>query len=469
VLRRLAEEGDVLAALHLGDLHVQVAALPERWREAARYYARAAAGGHPAARDRLGDLYLLGRGVERSARRALACWTETAQSGYPIGYMHLAFAYEHGLGAPPDREAARRALLWAVAFAYPYGLLRLAWYVGGEGGDEPRPDLAWACARCAADARYPHAAAFLAEIDAKLETEQRRRAENAHRRLAEYGALLERALAEAETRDPALLGDGARLHAWIGARFEPVGRSLGLRLEPFVLPVSDPDRSGSAPDPEELAAAAARGLPAPRPLDPHGLVVEAPGFASLPDCAHVMELVHHELRPSAALVGELGEESSHEHESFDGRSALLDFTRADVVVHWLRARLGLLLGVGDERVEPFSVLHYGPGSRYRPHVDALDETRLEEARRRGDRGGQRLFTFLVTLAAARRGGETAYPRLGLEVPGRTGTAVWHRNSGADARPDERLLHESRPILEGEKWLLRTAVRAHALETEGPGR
>lgn len=462
-LRALAEEGDVLAALHVADLHAQIVALPDRWREAARYYALAARGGHPAARDRLGDLHLLGLGVERSARRALECWLETARSGYPIGFGHLAYAFEYGLGTPPDPLAADRALLWAAAFASPYGFLRLGWRWAGHGGSLTRPDLAWACARVAADFRYPHGTTLLEEIDGTIEDDARQRGESAYRLLAGYATDLERAVAELERRDPALLADGGRFHSWIAERFAPVGHTLGLRLEPVSLPPV-----GSGGGSWELEERAALDLPPVRLLDPEGLVAETPTFASLPDCAHVMELVYHELRPSGALVGELGEESSHEHESFDGFSALLDFTRADVVVHGLRARLRALLGVPEERIEPFSVLRYLPGNRYRPHVDALDETRLAEARRRGDHGGQRLLTFLVTLSAARRGGETLYPRLGLTVPGRTQGAVWHRNADAQGRRDERLLHEGRPILEGEKWLLRTSIRARALSSAAEG-
>lgn len=458
ILEELARAGDVLASLHLGDLHAQVSVLPDRWRRAAQHYAEASRAGHPAALDRLGDLHLLGRGVPRSARAALECWAETARLGYPVGYMHLAFALEHGLGTEPDRAAAHRARLWALAFGFPYGIFRLA--LDWERGEACpcRPDLAWAAAGLAADLRYPHGRDLFQSFETTLSPAERKRAEEARRRLAEHHTAWERKILDLERRDPGLLADGNRLHELLASTFAPVARALGIDLAPFVLP-PPAEESGRF----ELGARARHDLPAIEPLDAAGLIVRAAGFATLDECAHVMELVYHELRPARELVAALGEEQSHEHESFDGRSALLDFTRSDVLVHWLGARLEALLGVDGRRVEPFSVLQYGPGNRYRPHVDALDAVRLRQAEARGDRGGQRLTTFLLTLAEAREGGETSYPRLGLVVTGRTGTAVWHRNATAEGRVDERLLHEGRPITAGEKWLLRTAVRAHPLE------
>jgi hypothetical protein len=457
-LRALSERGDVLASLHLGDLYAQVAALPERWSEAREAYGRAARGGHPAALDRLGDLHLLGRGAPRAARAALGFWLETARAGYPVGAMHLAFATEHGLGTDPDPAAAHALRLWALAYGFPYAAFRLAldWEAGR--GTERRGDLAWASARLAAEARYPHARPLFERIDRELPTDLRPRAEAAWTALAGHVAAWERRLLDLERREPEALADGNRFCALLADAFAPTLRALALALPPLALPPPprDPARA-------ELDARAREALPPTEPLDPEGLVVRAEGFATLDECAHVMELVHHELRPSGELVTALGEESSHEHEKFDGRSAILDFTRADVVVHWLAARLEALLGVDARTVEPFSVLHYGPGAQYQAHLDALDERRLAEAEARGDRGGQRVFTFLVTLAAARAGGETDYPRLGVTAEGRTGAALWHRNAREDGSLDERLLHVGRPVRDGEKWLLRTAVRMRPLE------
>ena len=80
---------------------------------------------------------------------------------------------------------------------------------------------------------------------------------------------------------------------------------------------------------------------------------------------------------------------------------------------------------------------YGPGQRFAPHTDGCH--------RRGS-GEESFFTFMVYLNGGARGGETRFENA-LVTP----------EPGLALIFDHYLLHEGAPVLEGQKYVLRSDV------------
>jgi len=125
--------------------------------------------------------------------------------------------------------------------------------------------------------------------------------------------------------------------------------------------------------------------------------------------------------------------------------------REDFAARMLQARMMDQLGVPLARAEHLTVLRYGPGDSYRPHVDYLAV---------GASGnfpdpahpGQRVDTIFAYLDQVEAGGETEFPRLGKRVKPARGRIVHFRNCRADASPDPATVHSGLPVRQGSKWL-----------------
>ncbi len=455
-LEEASRLGHPMAQLALGDFHSQRILGVESLSQAAAAYRLAAQADVPAALDRLGDLSLLGWGCPQDPARALALYEKTAGLGYPVGFGHLAFCLDHGIGIAPDPCQARLARLWQAALAYPRGYFSAAFDLMHN----PPQDraAARALATQAAALGYPLAGDLFERCGRDLTPEEQEAAHVLADSLARHRAGFEAAVGALEARQAPELGRSGFLNAMAREHWERMIRHPSLALDPLLslAPLSDAQRT--------LPRSARPPAPAvDRSLAPH--VREYPNFLDLETLAHVMELVWHELGPASRKVADT---LSGETDAFNGEVAMLRLPQADVVVHWIAARIAAALDVPPERIEPFSVLRYRTGHRYAEHVDYFNAARLAEYARSGDPGGQRVGTFLIYLRAPEAGGETHYPETGLRIRGRPGLAVWHSNVGADGGPDPRTRHEGRPIEQGEKWLLRTAIRARPLYGAGAG-
>ena len=80
--------------------------------------------------------------------------------------------------------------------------------------------------------------------------------------------------------------------------------------------------------------------------------------------------------------------------------------------------------------------------------------------------GSRYLTMLVYLSETEGGGETVFPRLGIEVSPKPGHAILWPNI-IDKEPlgielDERSLHESKPVVKGVKYAMNVWARMYAM-------
>jgi prolyl 4-hydroxylase len=119
------------------------------------------------------------------------------------------------------------------------------------------------------------------------------------------------------------------------------------------------------------------------------------------------------------------------------------------VVKTLEKRLAALVNWPVENGEGLQILHYKPGTEYKPHYDYFDPaepgtpTILK-------RGGQRVATIIMYLSEPEKGGGTTFPDVQLEVAPKRGNAVFF--SYDRAHPSSKSLHGGAPVIAGEKWI-----------------
>ena len=141
--------------------------------------------------------------------------------------------------------------------------------------------------------------------------------------------------------------------------------------------------------------------------------------------------------------------------------APFNFASSDLVVEVIRQRIANQLRAPLPCLEMSQVLHYGVGQEFVLHCDFLDPQAMRDEIARN---GQRVATVLIYLNEDFEGGQTSFPRLGIDHRGQTGDALVFGNVAAGNRPDPRSQHAGCPPTRGEKWVFSQWVRDRA-----PGR
>lgn len=178
-------------------------------------------------------------------------------------------------------------------------------------------------------------------------------------------------------------------------------------------------------------------------------VVLHEGLLSGAECAHIAALAEPHFQRSTVLDAE-GRAVAHPIRSSD--TAQLHWLLEDPALHAINRRIAAASGTTYDQAEPMAVLRYQPGQQYRPHVDTLP-----------GQENPRVRTALAYLNEDYAGGETAFPRLGLSVKGRTGDVLVFANTDAAGRPDPLSQHAGLPVTAGVKQLgsRRIHARRHA--------
>ncbi|MGE0530104.1 MAG: 2OG-Fe(II) oxygenase [Hyphomonadaceae bacterium] len=125
----------------------------------------------------------------------------------------------------------------------------------------------------------------------------------------------------------------------------------------------------------------------------------------------------------------------------------------------IRERIANTVGVPIEHLERVSVFRYTPGQQFASHVDYL--TPSPQLNAEIAEIGQRPFTFLVYLNEAFEGGETHFLDIDKKFRGRTGDALFWRNTDESGAPDLLTTHAGVAPVSGEKWLLSQFIRDKA--------
>jgi prolyl 4-hydroxylase len=175
-------------------------------------------------------------------------------------------------------------------------------------------------------------------------------------------------------------------------------------------------------------------------------VVVFGGFLTDAECDALVERARPRLSRSETVDTSTGGSEVNVARTSDG----MFFARGETgVVEQVERRIAALLRWPVDHGEGLQVLRYRPGAEYRPHHDYFDPERPGTAPVLA-RGGQRVGTLVMYLAAPEAGGATIFPDIGLDVAPVKGHAVFF--SYDRPHPSTRTLHGGAPVLAGEKWV-----------------
>ena len=164
------------------------------------------------------------------------------------------------------------------------------------------------------------------------------------------------------------------------------------------------------------------------------------------ECEALMEAARPRLVRSLTVDTKTGGEELNPDRTSEG----MFFRRAEnAVVRQVEARIARIFGWPQENGEGLQVLHYGPGTEYKPHYDYFDPTEPGTPAIL-QRGGQRVATLIMYLHEPREGGATVFPDIEVRVAPRRGNAVFF--SYPQALPSSLTLHGGEPVTAGEKWI-----------------
>jgi prolyl 4-hydroxylase len=186
-------------------------------------------------------------------------------------------------------------------------------------------------------------------------------------------------------------------------------------------------------------------------------VVVVGNLLSDAECDELIGYSYDRLERSPVVADNDGNTQVHAHRT--SRGAMLQRAESPLVAR-IEARLEALTGWPAERGEGLQVLRYEKGNEYRPHFDWFD-TSLPGPRKHLERGGQRLATIIMYLSDVEQGGGTSFPKAGLQVQPKKGSAVFFLNTNEYGEPDQLSLHAGEPVERGVKVVATKWLRQRA--------
>ena len=190
----------------------------------------------------------------------------------------------------------------------------------------------------------------------------------------------------------------------------------------------------------QRAPATLRNLSAPR-LDLYAL----DDFMKPQDCARLISLINHNLRPSGV---------SHDYggEGFRiSRTAVLS-QLTSTLVDDVDAKICRTLGISAAYSEGIQAQRYDVGGHFRPHYDFFGSG-SDVHRSACSVRGNRTWTFMVYLNDDFEGGGTRFNEIDCLVRPKTGMALFWNNLDADGAPNPLTRHCGEDVTRGHKVII----------------
>lgn len=178
-------------------------------------------------------------------------------------------------------------------------------------------------------------------------------------------------------------------------------------------------------------------------------------FATPAECRWLTSLARPQLAPAPVFDKATGEQT-HDA-SRDNSFFVLRLGEMNVFTEIVRNRISAATRLPVPLFEPSQVLHYSVGQRFKPHHDFLDPANPAYSDSLNS-FGQRIATFLIYLNEGYGGGETSFPKIGLNYRAEQGDALFFANVTKDGAPDPKTLHAGLPPTSGEKWVFSQWIR-----------
>ncbi len=178
-------------------------------------------------------------------------------------------------------------------------------------------------------------------------------------------------------------------------------------------------------------------------------------FIPLPVCQLLIRQSAQRLQP--ALVYDPVNKRNIRYRTRTNSIAQFNLVENDVLHFLLQEKMSAACGIPMIQMEATAILNYKPGEEISNHFDFVDPDLPNYAEEIAG-NGQRVITFLIYLNDDYSGGETAFPKLGIEHKGSAGEGLYFVNALPDGAPDLRTLHAGKPPLSGEKWIVSQFIR-----------
>ena len=204
----------------------------------------------------------------------------------------------------------------------------------------------------------------------------------------------------------------------------------------------------------------------PEILSSESNVLKFRNFLTPIECSYIKAAAAPAIQPSSTVHPHTGELIKNEIRT--SSSSNFDPVSRDHFIFSVDERIAVATGTTVEQGEPLNVLYYRIAEEYKFHYDFLS-AKNEDERRLLKEGGQRKFTFLISLNEEYSGGETYFPRLDVNYRGQLGDALMFQNTGVDGQPNELMLHAGMPITGGQKWVASKWIREEAFTLGAPAR
>ncbi|MFT4416123.1 2OG-Fe(II) oxygenase [Fredinandcohnia humi] len=179
-------------------------------------------------------------------------------------------------------------------------------------------------------------------------------------------------------------------------------------------------------------------------------IMHMDNFLSYEECDELIELSKDRLKPSTVIDHKTGEEKAATGRTSKGMSFIIGENQ---FIKKIENRIAELTEFPQENGEGLQVLNYGIGEEYKSHFDYFPSNKVDPAK-----GGQRVGTFLIYLNEVESGGETVFPKAGVSIVPKKGSAVYFQYGNSKGQVDRMSLHSSIPVAEGEKWVATKWIR-----------
>ncbi len=173
------------------------------------------------------------------------------------------------------------------------------------------------------------------------------------------------------------------------------------------------------------------------------------------ECSYIKAAAAPTIRPSSTINPRTGKLIKNEIRT--SSSSNFDPVSRDCFIFAVDQRIAAATGTNVGQGEPLNVLYYRTGEEYKFHYDYLPEGTKEEPDLLKE-GGQRKYTFLISMNEEYSGGETFFPKLNITYRGQLGDALMFRNLRENGRPNSLMLHAGMPINRGLKWVASKWIR-----------
>ena len=178
-------------------------------------------------------------------------------------------------------------------------------------------------------------------------------------------------------------------------------------------------------------------------------------FATPAECRWLVSLAQPQLGPATVFDQETGGQTLDP--TRDNSFLVLRIGEMNVFTEVIRQRIAAATKLPVPLFEPSQLLHYAVGQRFKPHHDFLDPANPAYHESLAT-FGQRIATFLIYLNGGYQGGETSFPKIGLNFRAEQGDALFFANVSKDGSPDPSSVHAGLPPISGEKWVFSQWIR-----------